>query len=532
MFGKSKKKTYYLADCINHFLVWRFLSGHPSRPFGLNLCRFVILFFLSWLLANALLLVANTLLSQPFVPEQTLSAINTQLASDKTGLSFIQINAVKFNLRGAQHEAIQAQVNIKTTAGPASPSNTKTLLHYDLVARDHTPLWFFGQVVAVSSEISLEALIKCYDRLSSQSIPDQPKASEQDIKAYSEKLRTVLIDDKYPKPDQPGYLPTSLSFLEEPFGNIAIERRINGYIQFFAIWGFSMFVVLAILRFISFSLFQKRLLCVTHIDESEEPDAPWRQLQGKLEKLNEKLPHNAKQDGEAYDNAFVLDAKALAVSYERVGQILERHRCFSAHVSLMRQALVASLTEASRAANIPAFVAYQTQILSTLTYEAGTLLRFLVWVVPTVGFVGTVFGISHTLQITSLLDSSNEFVKISGKSLVNTAIAVAFDSTFVSLVLSIIAMLWQQSAASHEEEMIQSQADYAISTIATAANAQVPNPVRSSTADPQTSSAPEQQRGQHSLPRHRRARFAYPIIVFIILLAIAYAVLRPYLHLI
>jgi hypothetical protein len=74
-----------------------------------------------------------------------------------------------------------------------------------------------------------------------------------------------------------------------------------------------------------------------------------------------------------------------------------------------------------------------------------------------------------------MLDSVDELVKISGKSVVNTAIAVAFDSTFVSLILSIIAMFWQQTAASREEETIQTEADQIIRQIVTAANAEVPN---------------------------------------------------------
>jgi flagellar motor component MotA len=59
-----------------------------------------------------------------------------------------------------------------------------------------------------------------------------------------------------------------------------------------------------------------------------------------------------------------------------------------------------------------------------------SVIRYLTWVIPSVGFVGTVLGISQALMVAN----SGDMDKIT------TLLGVAFDTTLVALLLSIIIM--------------------------------------------------------------------------------------------
>lgn len=59
-----------------------------------------------------------------------------------------------------------------------------------------------------------------------------------------------------------------------------------------------------------------------------------------------------------------------------------------------------------------------------------SIIRYLTWVIPSVGFVGTVIGISQAL----IVANSGDMNKIT------TLLGVAFDTTLVALILSIIIM--------------------------------------------------------------------------------------------
>jgi chemotaxis protein MotA len=59
-----------------------------------------------------------------------------------------------------------------------------------------------------------------------------------------------------------------------------------------------------------------------------------------------------------------------------------------------------------------------------------SVIRYLTWVIPSVGFVGTVLGISQALMVAN----SGDMEKIT------SLLGVAFDTTLVALLLSIIIM--------------------------------------------------------------------------------------------
>lgn len=89
-----------------------------------------------------------------------------------------------------------------------------------------------------------------------------------------------------------------------------------------------------------------------------------------------------------------------------------------------------------------------------------TLSRYIIWLIPTIGFIGTVLGISVAL---GSLDTSGG-PEAMGDSLAPAldAIGLAFNTTLVSLLLSAILVLLAQLAEAFEEETTKRIGQYCI----------------------------------------------------------------------
>jgi hypothetical protein len=75
-------------------------------------------------------------------------------------------------------------------------------------------------------------------------------------------------------------------------------------------------------------------------------------------------------------------------------------------------------------------ITIQTEIYQEKAESDQSIIRYLAWVIPSLGFIGTVIGISLSLQIANSGDMKA----------ITDALAVAFDTTLIALVLSIVIM--------------------------------------------------------------------------------------------
>jgi flagellar motor component MotA len=75
-------------------------------------------------------------------------------------------------------------------------------------------------------------------------------------------------------------------------------------------------------------------------------------------------------------------------------------------------------------------VSIQVEISQEKSEGSQSIIRYLTWVIPSIGFVGTVLGISQAL----IVANSGDMDKIT------SLLGVAFDTTLVALILSIIIM--------------------------------------------------------------------------------------------
>jgi biopolymer transport protein ExbB/TolQ len=76
-------------------------------------------------------------------------------------------------------------------------------------------------------------------------------------------------------------------------------------------------------------------------------------------------------------------------------------------------------------------VSVQVEIYQEKSESEQSLIRYLTWVIPSLGFIGTVIGLSASLMIANSGDMPA----------ITEALALAFDTTLVALVLSIF-MMW------------------------------------------------------------------------------------------
>ena len=85
--------------------------------------------------------------------------------------------------------------------------------------------------------------------------------------------------------------------------------------------------------------------------------------------------------------------------------------------------------------NVSDSIKSSIEMLSTKQDSDNAMIRYLIWAIPSVGFIGTVRGIGLAL--------SNADKAISGNiSLMTENLGIAFNSTFVALIISLILMLF------------------------------------------------------------------------------------------
>lgn len=85
--------------------------------------------------------------------------------------------------------------------------------------------------------------------------------------------------------------------------------------------------------------------------------------------------------------------------------------------------------------NVSDSIKSSIEMLSTKQDSDNAMIRYLIWAIPSVGFIGTVRGIGLAL--------SNADKAISGNiSLMTENLGIAFNSTFVALIISLVLMLF------------------------------------------------------------------------------------------
>lgn len=89
--------------------------------------------------------------------------------------------------------------------------------------------------------------------------------------------------------------------------------------------------------------------------------------------------------------------------------------------------------------------------------QSGTsfaVVRFLIWLIPSIGFIGTVLGIGNALLGTGAVLSDQQVEQQAAIQLIASRLGTAFDTTFIALIVSIPAMFLMNVVQRQEEELI------------------------------------------------------------------------------
>jgi biopolymer transport protein ExbB/TolQ len=83
--------------------------------------------------------------------------------------------------------------------------------------------------------------------------------------------------------------------------------------------------------------------------------------------------------------------------------------------------------------------------------------RYLIWLIPTLGFIGTVWGISVGLtEFSEIIHSAEGFSQVkSALPAVTKNLGIAFDTTLLALVLSALAVLYMSWMLKCEEQVLE-----------------------------------------------------------------------------
>jgi len=88
-----------------------------------------------------------------------------------------------------------------------------------------------------------------------------------------------------------------------------------------------------------------------------------------------------------------------------------------------------------------------------------SLIRYVIWAIPSVGFIGTVIGIAQSLGAVKQNMSGDDLVNVT------SALNVAFDTTLVALFLSLIMMFFYHRLQERQERLHSKTEQYILENL-------------------------------------------------------------------
>lgn len=152
------------------------------------------------------------------------------------------------------------------------------------------------------------------------------------------------------------------------------------------------------------------------------------------------------------------DAHRTADYYERVSRQIQNDSEFlgvyvDPPVLRFRRAAVRAVANTEDTSILPPFLDAQKNSILAYYDARLSIVRFLLWVIPTVGFIGTIIGVSGALSSTIGLQSTRDLVSGFAQSSVSASMGMAFDTTLVALIAAVAVMLAYHIVQGSEERM-------------------------------------------------------------------------------
>lgn len=163
-----------------------------------------------------------------------------------------------------------------------------------------------------------------------------------------------------------------------------------------------------------------------------------------------------------YDRHLLPEDDSVILQIEDLGPIRLKVAALKAgENAFLPQLLDLSILQLFTSKSLDQTVKIFTSTLELMSHRldlAYQTIRFLVWIIPTTGFIGTVIGISIALE--GMRDPKNiAFDKVTA------GLAVAFYTTILALLLSAILVFLQNIVQRREEEALNRAAYYCLKNL-------------------------------------------------------------------
>lgn len=239
--------------------------------------------------------------------------------------------------------------------------------------------------------------------------------------------------------------------------NLVFLNKLNGPIQYATVWVFWVLMLLLALRAAYDLVPDLMVRRVSHFDPTNEDEekspvvVPWNRESGTPSEMFN-----------LYDRA--------ETDLREAGSVGRRIPLRSPFVE-MRKYAHAALVVAQNISEVPSFVEVKGSALLDIRASGLGVARYLIWAIPTIGFVGTVVGIGDAMLLTSELQDRNPVTRAIAQASISASIGVAFDTTLVALMLSLVAMFAFHLLQQQQELGVIRLKDEILSDLATQANA-------------------------------------------------------------
>jgi biopolymer transport protein ExbB/TolQ len=162
------------------------------------------------------------------------------------------------------------------------------------------------------------------------------------------------------------------------------------------------------------------------------------------------------------DMRLLPEADEAVLQIDQLGPIRRKIVALNApEDSFLPQLIDQSILQLVTSKSVEQTVTIYTSMLELITHRldlAYQTLRYLVWIIPTTGFIGTVIGIAIALE--GLVDPKKIDVEK-----VTSGLAVAFYTTILALALSAVLVLLQNIVQRKEESALNRAAQYCLKNL-------------------------------------------------------------------
>lgn len=174
----------------------------------------------------------------------------------------------------------------------------------------------------------------------------------------------------------------------------------------------------------------------------------------------------------AFDLNLLMTGETRLLRFAEAERILDRVRNLPPEqkelvlVKRVKRALTRFLSAGS-SAEVDAVIQEQSGIDFNRMDATFSTAKFLIWVIPVVGFIGTVYGISMAIgNFSTIIANAANFESVKGNlGGVTNNLAIAFETTYIALLQSIVIMFSMSSLQKTEENFLTDVEEYCLENL-------------------------------------------------------------------